>query len=105
MHRKFHFTEVFSGGAFGADHEGELWAASKNISVKVFQADWDILGRRAGMVRNDRMLQAANRNGNCVVIAFPGGKGTNHMIDIACDEGVPVWYPRSEQPLEESLPF
>lgn len=38
-------TEIVSGGATGADREGERWAELHGIPVKRFPADWDKHGR------------------------------------------------------------
>jgi hypothetical protein len=74
LHSKFRFTEVVSGGARGADHEGELWAKAHNISLKIFPADWDTHGKSAGYIRNRQMAEYAD-----AVILMPGGKGTASM--------------------------
>lgn len=43
-------------------------------------ADWERLGKAAGYRRNEDM---ANMPGVSAVLAMPGGRGTQHMIDIA----------------------
>lgn len=40
--------QVVSGGATGADHGGELWAALRSIPIRRFQADWATYGNAAG---------------------------------------------------------
>ena len=45
------------------------------------------LGRKAGPIRNQRMLDEGKPD---LVVAFPGGKGTNGMIDLARNAGVRV---------------
>ncbi len=71
-------TEVVSGCARGADTEGENWARSLGIPVKRFPADWDKYGRQAGFTRNAEMAQYAD-----AVVLFSGGKGTEHMYNVA----------------------
>lgn len=71
-------TEVVSGGAKGADAEGENWAREQNIPVKVFKADWKQYGRGAGPRRNQAMADYAD-----AVALFPGGKGTENMFKEA----------------------
>ena len=44
----------------------------------------------AGPKRNQQMLDEAKPD---MVVAFPGGKGTAHMRQIAKAAGVPVWQP------------
>ncbi len=70
------FEEVVSGGATGADAEGEKWAASHGIPVKRFPADWKTHGPAAGPIRNREMARYAE-GGLCVL--FPGGRGTANM--------------------------
>lgn len=73
-------VEIVSGGAKGADSLGEKYAAQHSLSVKVFPADWNKYGKRAGYIRNEQMAKYAN-----CLIAFWDGKsrGTKHMIDLA----------------------
>lgn len=71
-------TEVVSGGARGIDQAGEWWAATKGIPVKVFCADWAVLGKGAGMHRNVEMAKYAD----CLVAIWDGkSSGTKHMIE------------------------
>jgi hypothetical protein len=68
--------EIVSGGARGVDGLGEQYARDRQIPLKVFPADWDNEGKKAGMARNARMAKYAD-----VLIAFPGrGPGTWNMI-------------------------
>lgn len=87
--RKSTKEEIFiiHGGAKGADSLGGEWARTRNISVRVFKADWNKYGRAAGIIRNEGMLKEGKPD---LVVAFPGGKGTAHMIMIAEEAGVEV---------------
>lgn len=78
-------TEVVSGGARGADEGGEAWARSRGIPVKRFPADWRRYGKSAGMIRNGEMADYAER-----LVAFPGGRGTQNMVEQALERGLPV---------------
>ena len=78
-------TEVVSGCARGVDTQGENWAEKNNIKISKFPAEWDKYGKSAGYKRNQQMAKYAN-----AVVLFPGGKGTNHMYDIAKKEGLVV---------------
>lgn len=73
-------VEIVSGGARGADKLGERYAKEHNLRLKIFPADWDKYGKRAGYIRNTEMAEYAN-----CLIAFCDGKskGTAHMIDLA----------------------
>lgn len=75
---KDQISEVVSGKARGADTCGEDWAKQNNIPIKEFPADWFGLGKKAGFVRNTQMAKYAE-----ACILFPGGKGTEHMFNLA----------------------
>jgi hypothetical protein len=47
----------------------------RNIPSEIYHADWQ-LGRKAGPIRNQRMLDEGRPE---LVIAFPGGRGTSDM--------------------------
>lgn len=71
-------ARVIHGGADGVDSWAGLWGRSRGIQVRVYPADWDALGRAAGPIRNKTMAAVAD-----VVIAFPGGRGTESMVAAA----------------------
>ena len=79
--------EIVSGNARGADKLGERYAKEYNLPVKLFPANWDKYGKRAGYLRNQEMANYAD-----VLIAFwdEKSKGTKHMIDIAKKQGLTV---------------
>lgn len=73
-------VEIVSGGARGADKLGERYAKEHNLRLKIFPADWDKYGKRAGYIRNTEMAEYAN----CLIAFYDGkSKGTAHMIDLA----------------------
>ena len=83
---------VIAGGATGADAFAEEWARSKigkreGISFHGFKANWKELGRAAGPIRNQKMIDRGKPN---LVLAFPGGRGTADMIHRAEEAGIPV---------------
>jgi len=80
-------TEIVSGKARGADSLGERWASENNVPVKLFPANWELYGKRAGYLRNTEMSNYAEG-----LIAFWDGesKGTKHMIDTANSKGLEV---------------
>lgn len=80
-------TAIISGMARGADSLGARYARENGIPVLEFPADWEGLGRRAGMVRNLQMLDAAD-----AVVAFWDGesKGTGHTIREAMKLRLPL---------------
>lgn len=74
----FKATEIVSGGARGVDRLGEEIARELSIPVKHFIPDWDNLGKKAGMIRNQAMGDYADK-----LIAVHDGvsPGTKGMID------------------------
>jgi len=83
---EYAITEVIHGNARGADFMADEYATDMNIPIKRFPANWDDFGRSAGPIRNRQML--AERPD--LVVAFPGGRGTEHMVDLAQRAGIPV---------------
>ena len=77
---------IIHGGALGADSMAEFWANENGIKTLVFQADWTQHGKAAGPIRNRQMLNV----GPDIVIAFPGGPGTENMIELAKEAGIKV---------------
>ena len=69
---------LLNGGAPGADQLSTEWAISRGVPYEVFEADWKKHGKAAGPIRNKLMLAS----GIDVLLAFPGGKGTQNMVDI-----------------------
>lgn len=71
-------TEIVSGGARGADSLGERYAKENDIPLKVFPADWDTHGKKAGHIRNSEMANYGDE-----LLAFWDGesKGTANMIN------------------------
>ena len=71
---------VIHGGARGADSLAGLYARARGIEEEVYKPEWHIYNRAAGPIRNQRMLDEGNPD---MVIAFPGGRGTDNMMSIA----------------------
>lgn len=78
---------VIGGKARGADTLGADWALTNWCGLKEFPADWDQYGKRAGYIRNQQMLDEGKPD---VVVAAPGGRGTEMMISLANKAGVEV---------------
>jgi len=84
----FDASEVVSGGARGVDYLGELLAKDFSISVKVFPADWNKYGKRAGILRNIEMAKYAD----ALIAVWDGeSKGTAHMISEAKKNNLKVF--------------
>lgn len=87
LHAIYKFTLVIHGNAPGADWLADCWAISRHVDYKRFPADWNRLGKPAGIIRNRQMLVEGQPQ---LVVAFPGGTGTNNMKQQARDAGVNV---------------
>lgn len=86
LHAQTPVTLLIEGGALGADTLAHAWARKRGVACKTVPAYWGEHGRAAGAMRNERMLAL----GPDLVIAFPGGSGTAHMVRIARAAGVEV---------------
>lgn len=79
-------SKVIHGGAVGADSLAGYIADLYGIKCTVVNAQWDKYGKAAGAIRNKEMLDLKPD----LVVAFPGGTGTNHMVSISEAAGVQV---------------
>ena len=80
-------TTVHHGDARGADRYVGKVCENWGLRVERHPAEWDLHGRRAGMIRNAEMLEEL---GVAVVFAFKGGVGTEDMERRAAAAGVLV---------------
>lgn len=78
---------IVHGAAKGADSLAGEIAHDLGYRVVAHPADWATHGKAAGPIRNKAMLDT----GVDLVVAFPGGRGTAHMVSIARKAGVPVF--------------
>lgn len=86
-HEMLGITDLAHGGAKGADTLAGEWAKANGVRVHVFRADWDRFGKSAGYKRNVLMYETFKPD---LVLAFPGGKGTAMMAEIASKGGTDV---------------
>ena len=87
LHREFCFQILMEGDARGADRIAGEWADLRSVEHLRFPADWEGLGRKAGPIRNHAMLKDGRPD---LVVAFPGRRGTAHMVRISREAGVRV---------------
>ena len=87
LRREREITHVIAGGARGADSRAADWAVAQGIPCEVYMADWEGIGRKAGPIRNQRMLDEGKPD---LVVAFPGGRGTADMVRRARSAGLDV---------------
>lgn len=79
---------VVHGDARGADKLSDTLASNLGYNVERHPADWNLHGKRAGMIRNEQMVDL----GADVVLAFPVGesRGTRHCMTAAQRAYLPV---------------
>lgn len=78
---------LIHGGARGADAQcNDLGSAWGLQAPEVHRADWDRYGPGAGPIRNQEMVDA----GADLLIAFPGGRGTEDCVRRAEVAGIRV---------------
>lgn len=84
---------VHGGCPNGPDLWADLWCDDRSVPVEVWDAQWAVHGRRAGMVRNTEMVGS----GPDGVYAFchRRSSGTTHCAELAEKRGIPVWWCRT----------
>ena len=82
-------TEIVSGGAKGIDEAARSVADELGIPIKEFLPDYPAYGKRAPLVRNDRIIEYAD-----MVLAFWDGDshGTQYVIAECLKRGKRVVY-------------
>lgn len=78
---------IIQGGANGADWLAARWAKHNRKPCAEFKAHWETLGKAAGPIRNQWMLEFGSPE---LVVAFGGGIGTKNMVDSATNAGIEV---------------
>lgn len=87
VHARYAVAMLVHGAARGADTLAADWAADRGVPAKAFLADWNTFGKSAGARRNKEMLNIGKPH---LVVAWPGGPGTRHMVGLARVAGVPT---------------
>lgn len=78
---------IINGKARGVDSASSDYAITNYCQLEEYPAEWKKFGKAAGFVRNVQMLREGKPD---LVVAFPGGKGTEMMIRLAREAGVEV---------------
>jgi hypothetical protein len=78
---------IISGGARGADRMAADYARRHGLELVVFRPDWVANGRRAGALRNRRIVDAAD-----ALVAFwdEASLGTRISLDMAVAKRIPA---------------
>lgn len=87
------FTLIHGACATGADAAAHHWYETAGADLGVIEirypAAWEVYGRRAGPLRNQKMVKEARAD---LVLAFLHGtsNGTRHTISLAAEAGIEV---------------
>lgn len=88
IHRNFEITALVHGDAKGADAVADIWASWHPTMGRFPRpADWDTHGKRAGPIRNSEMITEFDPD---LIIAFPGGSGTENMKQLGRQHDIMV---------------
>jgi hypothetical protein len=90
LHTEKSFTVLIHGNARGADRIADDWAWRRGVPREPYglpHGEWDELGKKAGPLRNQRMLDEGKPD---LVVAFPGGGGTKDLVSRAVKARVPL---------------
>ena len=79
LHAKTPISVLVHGAARGADTLCGEWAISRGVAVEPHPAKWAVYGRRAGPLRNIKMIETKPD----LLVAFPGGTGTAGCVKEA----------------------
>jgi len=76
-------VEIISGGCRGVDRCGEILAERRGFALRIFPADWDTHGKKAGPIRNQQMIDYAaevQRGSAVIVIRYLDSKGSADLL-------------------------
>jgi hypothetical protein len=84
---KYNITQIISGGAKGADSLAARYAKEHNIFLVEHIPNWEALGKKAGHIRNQYIIDECDR-----VVAFWDMKstGTRDSINKAKRQDKPI---------------
>ncbi len=86
-HKELRFTHLIHGGAAGLDCIADAWCDTvKGVQSIMCRAHWRRDNKAAGPIRNTMMAILRPS----VLIAFPGGNGTEHMKKTCRAYGIRV---------------
>jgi len=96
-HIPYNCTEIISGGADGIDTLARLAAQKLDLPIREFLPDYQTYGRRAPLIRNEQIVEAADY----VVALWDGhSHGTAHTVDLCFRKHVPIRVYVMKHPLE-----
>lgn len=83
---------IIHGDCSGADTLAAKYGKFKGLTVLNYPAKWSVHGKAAGPIRNREMIEL---HPDAILIAFPGGRGTEDCIKQALAHKMTVLQVRS----------
>lgn len=80
-------SDDVTGPYVGADYWANQWANAMDYATTRCHAEWKKHGRAAGPIRNQTMIDEHRPD---IVVAFPGGNGTEDMVRRAHKANIKV---------------
>jgi len=87
--KPYKITHIISGGAKGSDALAEKYAKENNISIEVIKPEWDLYGKKAGMIRNEIMLKKLGKKDLAIFFWDNESPGTKHGINFCKKNKIP----------------
>ena len=87
IHAEHTIGLLICGDAKGADALARRWCTKHGIPLAVFPPAWGKLRKTAGPIRNTWMLKFMKPH---LVVAFPGGRGTQNMLTQSEEAGAKI---------------
>ncbi len=84
---KFKISKVVSGGAWGIDSLGEVFAEKNKFPLIRMKADWS-KGKKAGPVRNAEMAKVADA---LILVMSENSSGSDNMLNCMKKENKPYF--------------
>jgi len=86
-------TVIHGNCPTGADSQAGMWAKERiaqgyPVEVEHHPADWDQFGKRAGFIRNEKMVSLGANV--CLAFVYNGSNGASHTRDLAKRAGIPT---------------
>ncbi|NDB68395.1 MAG: DUF2493 domain-containing protein [Methylocystaceae bacterium] len=88
LNARYKISVVIEGGAIGADAVGRSWAKERLIECISHFAAWDIYGHQVEPIHNQQLLDQTKPT---LVVVFPGGSGTQDMLQRSAQAGLPIF--------------
>lgn len=85
------FRAIIHGSAQGVDKLAETWAGARDVPFLRVKARWDVEGKAAGMLRNERMVDLLEDQTTRMGIIIWDGEspGTEHTLRLLETRRIP----------------